>query len=69
MVNVSQTLMGCQQEDRIIDLKARFHGHRYVREVLKILQENGGDIKISPLFEEVLMLGRIHQRKYSPLAA
>lgn len=50
MVNVSQTLMGRQQEESIIDLKARFHGHRYVREVLKILQENGGDIKISPLF-------------------
>ena len=35
MVNVLQTLMGDQQEVSIIDLKARFHGDRYVKEVLK----------------------------------
>lgn len=69
MVNVSQALMSRQQETSIIDLKARFHGLRYVKEVLKILQENGKDIKISPILEEVSMLGRIHQRIYSPLAA
>ena len=69
MVNVSQALMGSQQEESIIDIKARFHGLRYVREVLKILQENGKDIKISPLLEEVSLLGRIHQRTDSPLAA
>ena len=61
--------MDSQQEANIIDLKAHFHDHRYVREVLKIRHENGRDIKISPLFEEVSMLGRIHQRQYSPLAA
>jgi putative transposase len=69
MVNVSQAMMGSQQEASIIDLKARFHGLRYVREVLKILQENGEDIKISPLLEEVSLLGRVHQRKDLPLAA
>ena len=31
MVNVSQTLMCHQQEESIIDFKACFHGHRYVR--------------------------------------
>ena len=69
MVNVSQTMMESQQEASIIDIKARFHGHRYAREVLKILQKNGKDIKISSLFEEVSLLGRVHQRKDSPLAA
>ncbi|MFT6975792.1 MAG: hypothetical protein ACJA0E_001794 [Bermanella sp.] len=46
MVNVSQALMMSQQEESIIDIKARFHGLWYVREILKILQENGKDIKI-----------------------
>ena len=62
-------MMESQQEASIIDIKARFHGHRYAREVLKILQKNGKDIKISSLFEEVSLLGRVHQRKDSPLAA
>jgi len=69
MVNVSQALMRKQQEDSVIDLKARFHGLKYVKEVLKTLQKNGHDIKISPLLEEVSMLGRIHQPKHLPLAA
>jgi hypothetical protein len=46
MVNVSQALMMSQQGESIIDIKARFHGLWYVREILKILQENGKDIKI-----------------------
>ncbi len=33
------------------------------------LIENGKDIKISLLLEEVSLLGRIHQRTNSPLAA
>jgi len=69
MVNVSQTLMVESQEESVIDLKAHFHGLRYVKEVLKILQKNGTDIKISPLLEEVSHLGRIHQQKHEPLAA
>ena len=69
MVNVSQAMMESQQEASIIDIKARFHEHRYAREVLKILQKSGKDIKISSLFEEVSLLGRVHQRKDSPLAA
>jgi putative transposase len=69
MVNVSQALMVSREEKSVIDLKAHFHGLRYVREVLKILQKNGKDIKISPILEEVSQLGRIHPRKGSPLAA
>lgn len=69
MVNVSQTLMVSRQEESVIDLKAHFHGLRYVKEVLKILQKNGTEIKISPLLEEVSLLGRIHQQKCDPLAA
>jgi putative transposase len=69
MVNVSQTLMVSRQEESVIDLKAHFHGLRYVKEVLKILQKNGTEIKMSPLLEEVSQLGRIHQQKCEPLAA
>jgi putative transposase len=69
MVNVSQALMVSREEESVIDLKAHFHGLRYVREVLKILQKNGKDIKISPILEEVSQLGRIHPRKEAPLAA
>lgn len=69
MINVSQALMKSRQEESVIDLKAHFHGLRYVKEVLKILQENGTNIKISPFLEEVSQLGRIHQQKYSLLAA
>ena len=69
MVNVSQALMRSRQEESIIDLKAHFHGLRYVKEVLKILQKNGTDIKISPLLEEVSQLGRVHQQKPPLLAA
>ena len=54
---------------RIIDLKAHFHGLRYTKEALKILQKNGIHIKISSFLEKITALGRLHSRTDQPLAA
>ena len=63
MVNVSQALLTTSKEKSILDLKARYHGLRYVQEVFKILPENTKPINIRQLFKEIPILGRIHERK------
>ena len=69
MVNLSQSIMMSHGERSVIDLKAHFHGLRYTKEALKILQKNGIHIKISSFLEKITALGRIHSRTDQPLAA
>ena len=63
MVNVSQAMLGTSENKSILDLKARQHGLRYVREVFKILPENTKPINIMQLFDMIPVLGRIHSEK------
>jgi putative transposase len=63
MVNVSQAMLETSKEKSILDLKARYHGLRYVEEVFKILPENTKPINIGQLFEKIPVLGRIHEEK------
>lgn len=63
MVNVSQALLSTSKEKSILDLKARYHGLRYVHEVFKILPENTKPINIKQLFERITVLGLIHEVK------
>jgi putative transposase len=63
MVNVSQAMLATSENKSILDLKARQHGLRYVREVFKILPENTKPINIVQLFEKIPVLGRIHDEK------
>jgi putative transposase len=63
MVNVSQAMLATSENKSILDLKARQHGLRYVREVFKILPENTKPINIMQLFDRIPVLGRIHSEK------
>ena len=63
MVNVSQALLAISENKSILDLKARYHGLRYVQEVFKILPENTKPINIKQLFDAIPVLGRIHEEK------
>jgi putative transposase len=63
MVNLSQTLLATSNEESILDLKARYHGIRYAKELFKILPKNVKPIIIEQLFEKIPMLGRIHNDK------
>ncbi len=63
MVNVSQAMLKTSKEKSILDLKARYHGLRYIEEVFKILPENTKPINIGQLFEKIPILGQIHEEK------
>jgi putative transposase len=63
MVNVSQAMLEVSNEKSILDLKACYHGLRYMKEVLKILPENTKPINIKQLFAKIPVLGRIHEEK------
>jgi putative transposase len=63
MVNVSQAMLATSKNKSILDLKARYHGLRYVQEVFKILPESTKPINITQLFEAIPVLGRIHEEK------
>jgi putative transposase len=63
MVNVSQAMLASTKEKSILDLKARYHGLRYVQEVFKILPKNTKQINIKQLFEMIPVLGQIHEEK------
>jgi len=63
MVNVSQAMLATSENKSILDLKARYHGLRYVQEVFKILPENTKPINIMQLFDAIPVLGRIHKEK------
>ena len=63
MVNLSQSMLAASEECSILDLKARYHGIRYAREVFKILPENAIVINIEDWISKVPILGRIHSKK------
>jgi putative transposase len=63
MVNLSQVLLSASPENSILDLKARYHGLRYVREVFKILPKKADSIKINQLISQIPILGKIHEPK------
>jgi hypothetical protein len=62
-VNVSQAMLATSENNSILDLKAHYHGLRYVQEVFKILPENTKPINIMQLFDMIPVLGRIHREK------
>jgi len=63
MVNVSQTMLIALNQESILDMKARYHALRYAREVFKILPKNVKPINIKQLFEQIPVLGQIHDEK------
>jgi putative transposase len=60
MVNLSQSLLLSSQTESINDLKTKYHGMRYLDEILKWLPKNSDIIKNNALSEHILALGRIH---------
>ena len=63
MVNVSQAVLITSGEESVLDLKSRYHGIRYAQELFKILPKNTKPINIIQLFNELPILGRIHEDK------
>ena len=63
MVNLSHTMMAASGESSILDLKARYHGLRYVQEIFKILPKQTDVINIDDWISRVPVLGRIHKVK------
>ena len=63
MVNVSQAMLITSGEASVLDLKSRYHGIRYAQELFKILPKNTKPINIIQLFNELPILGRIHEDK------
>jgi putative transposase len=64
MVNLSHHLLAdfriLNPDSGIIDLKAHYHGFRYVQEILKILPAIPDPILLNQLFAKLAALGRIH---------
>jgi putative transposase len=63
MVNVSQRMLITLNQESILDMKARHHALRYAQEVFKILPKNVKSINIKQLFEQIPVLGQIHDEK------
>jgi len=64
MVNVAHLLLRqfrlLNPQAGILDLKAHYHGRRYVSETLKLLPETPDPILLQQVFDAVAQLGRIH---------
>ena len=64
MVNVSQLLLRhfrrFNSQAGVLDLKAHYHGRRYVSETLKLLPEMPDPILLQQVFDTVVQLGCIH---------
>ncbi len=64
MVNVSNVLLKERQQTdpdcSVLDLKAAYRGHKYVRETLKLLPQPPDDHLIGRILRQVASLGRIH---------
>lgn len=64
MVNVSHLLLRrfrqFNQQAGVLDLKAHFHGRRFVSETLKLLPETPDPILLQQVFDTVSQLGCIH---------
>ena len=64
MVNLSAALLQpfrLQNPDySILDLKAHYRGHRYVRETIKMLAEKPDAILLDAIFQRIARLGAIH---------
>ena len=63
MANLSHTLLAASGESSILDLKARYHGLRYVQEIFKILPKQADVINIEDWISKIPVLGRIHKVK------
>ena len=67
MVNLSSRLLrDCRQDNSefgMLDLKACFHGYRYVEEVVKLLPQKPDPILLAHLFTKVVNLGAVHPRQ------
>lgn len=67
MVNLSHLLLRqfrqLNPRAGVLDLKAHFHGRRYVSETLKLLPETPDPILLSQIFDTVAQLGCIHPVK------
>ena len=65
MVNVSYYLLKEGTEDHkpksILDLKAICRGHKYVREIIKLLPEKPEPVLLADIFARICSLGCIHQ--------
>jgi putative transposase len=64
MVNVSPVLIRYFRSDcptfRVNDLKARFRGHKYVTETLKLLPQMPEPIFIDQIFANIAQIGSIN---------
>ncbi len=73
MVNLTSILLEeVRQTDpqcSVLDLKARYRGATYVRELLKLLPETPDEDLTARLFHHVGQLGRIHPTEPQLMAA
>jgi putative transposase len=64
MVNLTHLLLRqfrqLNPQAGVLDLKAHFHGHKYVSETLKLLPETPDPILLSQVFGAVAQLGCVH---------
>lgn len=65
MVNISHILKKDfdNEETSVLDIKASYHGIKYVNEVFKLLPEYPDDILIKKIFQEIGSIGAIHNSK------
>jgi len=64
MVNFSSVLLHrfrqTQPEFSLLDLKAHYHGCRYVSETIKLLPQKPDPILLAEIFEHIARLGMVH---------
>jgi len=65
MVNVAHCLLAdlrqCQPQAGVLDLKAFFHGHKYVTATLELLPEKPGPVLLEHIYDQITALGSIHR--------
>jgi putative transposase len=64
MVNFSAALLQPYRQQNpdysILDLKAHYHGHRYVDETIKMLLQKPDEFLLADIFHRIACLGAIH---------
>jgi putative transposase len=63
IVNLSQRLLESNREASVLDLKSRFRGEKYAREVIKMLPDFTHAINIPLILDKIASIGRIHEHK------
>jgi len=63
MVNISHILQQDFNNDEmsVLDIKAHFHGLKYINEVFKLLPKFPDDILIKKIYSKITSIGAIHQ--------